>query len=78
MSLGPKNDVLVSEIREHVSLTDHCRVSQRQDRVFLSNLFIFHRLRIKNSHAIQQLGVVSNAHEVSNKCRTELDSCAGM
>lgn len=53
MSLRPKEDMLIPEIREHVSLTNGCGVSHRHDqpsppiKVFLLNVFVLHWSRIK-------------------------------
>lgn len=57
MSLGPKEDMLIPEIREHVSLTNDCGVSRRQDppspsiKVFLSNVYELNFESARNSAA---------------------------
>lgn len=87
MSLRPKEDMLIPEIREHVSLTNDCGVSHRQDqpspsiKVFLLNVFVLHWLRIKFRDRMQFRSLIyfqTCYYEKSPKWMKKRVLCAGM
>lgn len=66
MSLRPKEDMLIPEIREHVSLTDDYRVSLRHDQgISFKRL---HFALVENENSRSESIACGSAAQFSFKC----------